>query len=181
VGVVNIEKIGGKILNNNIESLVNQVKIEVENTTADLRELIELVEENTCISKDKNGKLNVSNKLSIDELYAFAIRIPAECAFIQERINEYSAAYSIKSIRTGNEVTSNIEVFLSSKGDAKERLRRAERLSEDQILADEASLQIVKALQAYIERADKVYEGIKKVIDSRTKEWNYDRKYSANT
>ncbi len=35
---------------------------------------------------------------------------------------------------------------------------------------------ILAALQATVQRADKVYEGVKKIIDAKSREFNYDNK-----
>ena len=73
-------------------------------------------------------------------------------------------------------ITDSITILKGAKGDAKERQRRAEAMNQEQRLTDETARQIIQALQATINRADKVYEGVKKVIDSRSRENNFDRK-----
>jgi|GEM_PF-3380737 len=162
------------ILSQEMKKNIEDAKATVDEITRNLRDLIDVISQNTVINSSDGIK--IEKRLSTEDLYAFAIRIPAECAFIQEHINALSLELSVRIVRTNNTVTGNVETFRDSKGDAKERLRRAEKMCEAVILKNEIDLHIIKALQGYIERADKVYEGAKKIIDSMNREWNFDRK-----
>ena len=82
----------------------------------------------------------------------------------------------MQSFLLETQITDSIVMLQNTKGDAKERQRRAEAMSKDDVLADIAAEEVVNALQAMIQRADKVYEGIKKVIDAKTKEMAFDAK-----
>ena len=115
-------------------------------------------------------------RLSMDDLYTIAIRINRYTYSLQAHINERSIKQSLQDIVTDAMITDSITILKGTKGDAKERQRRAEAMNQEQRLTDETARQIIQALQATINRADKVYEGVKKVIDSRSRENNFDRK-----
>lgn len=66
--------------------------------------------------------------------------------------------------------------MIGQKGCADERKRKAELLVLDERATSAANKAIVRGLQGYIDRADKVYEGIKKVMDFRAREGWFDRK-----
>lgn len=117
-----------------------------------------------------------SVRLNMDDLYNIAIQIPVECSFLQANINERSIKQSLQDIVTDAIITDSITILKGTKGDSKERQRRAEAMNLEQMLTDETARQIIQALQATIVRADRVYEGIKKVIDARSREYNLDRK-----
>jgi len=122
-------------------------------------------------------------KLSGEALCMLAIRLPAECGFLQAKINNQTIRQRLRDISTQNAVTDQIVLLRETGGDARERQRRAEAYYELQMMTDETQNQIIQALQQVIIRADKAYEGIKKIIDARNREWNFDRKpgYSATT
>jgi hypothetical protein len=62
------------------------------------------------------------------------------------------------------------------KGTADERRKKAESVCITEKSLNQINKMMVKWLQGYIDRADKVYEGIKKVMDYRSKEGWFDRK-----
>lgn len=147
----------------------------VQETTRQLQKLLDIVNSTVEITCGKDG-VHTTNRLSTDDLQALAIRIPAECTYIQAKINSMAIGSSLQSLITEDTVTQNLQLLQGTKGDAKERLRRAESMSLPDLLRETSRQQTIKALQEYINRADKVYEGIKKVIDARNREYNFDRK-----
>jgi hypothetical protein len=115
-------------------------------------------------------------KLSMDDLYAIAIKLPAECSFLQNQINSQSIQQKISAFITETKLTETVTLLQGSKGNAKERQKRAEVMSKEAMLQDITAEHIVLSLQAVVNRADKVYEGVKKVIDAKSKEFNFDKK-----
>lgn len=155
----------------NISDLQEKATTMISEFTTPINDIIACVLENTeCAA----GKSHI--RLSMDDLYAMAIRLPAECAYLQAQINSQLIQQKVRSFLTEAKVTDTIVLLQNTKGDAKERQRRAEAMSKDDVLADIVSQQIVAALQATVQRADKVYEGIKKIIDAKSREFNYDNK-----
>lgn len=126
--------------------------------------------------EEKDGRVGSRFDLTPDELYALAIKIPAECVYLQTVLNEHSAKQSFVQMAAENEVTKHVVSYYGGKGDARERLRRGEL--EERGLLEKAMMEklIAKGLQQIIERADRLYEGIKKVIDAKNRESNFDNK-----
>lgn len=154
-----------------VRELCDKANSIIENFTAPINEIIQLILENVAVLP---GDSRVG--LSMEELYAIAIRLPAECAYLQAQINSQVIEHKIRSFLTEAKVTDAIVLLQNAKGDARERQRRAEAMAKDDIAKDIVSQQIVVALQATVQRADKVYEGVKKIIDAKSKEFNYDNK-----
>lgn len=127
------------------------------------------------IQKSTNPETGVIN-LSMDELYAIAARLPTECAFLMAQANIRAAKQNLQDVITSGMITETITNFQEKKGDARERQKKAEVINQQKILADKAAWQIINAFKDAVERADKVYEGIKKIIDARAREGNFDRK-----
>lgn len=141
----------------------------------------EIIEEATApimkiLLKIQMELLSDHPNMSMEELYTIAIHLPTECCFLQANINDRAIKQSLQDIVTDAMITDSITILKGTKGDARERQRRAEAMNQEQMLVDETARQIIQALQATIMRADKVYEGVKKVIDARMKENNFDRK-----
>lgn len=131
---------------------------------------------NDIVQNILNNTAGTELRLSMDELCALAIHIPAECAYLQSQLNGQIIEHELKSILTNNRVTQTAELLRESKGDARERQKRAEAMNQQEILANAVYEQVIAAVQATIQRADKVYEGIKKVIDAKSREANFDGK-----
>lgn len=119
---------------------------------------------------------NSSVSLTPEDMYAIAIRLPAECAYLQSVINSKQLDAKLHSFLLNAQITNSIVSLQGSRGDATERKRRAEAMSADDMLVDIVKRQIVEALNDTIVRADKVYEGVKKVIDAKSREFGYDKK-----
>lgn len=149
------------------EHLQAQIQKTIIDCTRPICDILDYVLDNTTVH---------GITLSMEELYAIAIRLPAECAYLQAQINTQNIEQRMQSFLLETKITDSIVMLQNTKGDAKERQRRAEAMSKDDVLADIAAEEVVNALQAMIQRADKVYEGIKKVIDAKTKEMAFDAK-----
>jgi len=145
------------------------VKARVDEIAAPLLEIIGAVN-NALKVKANFGQIETDSRLDKDDLYNLAVKIPVECVYIQAVINEYTSGYAIGDIMAGNKITEQIGLERQSPGDARERQRRAEQKLEDELLIVEARKQIATSLQGIVHRADKVYEGIKKVIDASIRE-----------
>lgn len=158
-------------LNINIAELQEKANNIIENYTAPINGIIDTILQYTTFVP---GESSVG--LTMDDLYALAIRLPAECSYLQAQINSQLIKQKVDSFLVETQVTESIVMLQSTKGDAKERQRRAEAMSKEEILSDIVTQQIVAALQATIIRADKVYEGVKKIIDAKMRESNFDRK-----
>ena len=153
------------------DNLKEQARQYVEEMTAPINHIIQVIINATRVAPGQSA-----NELSMDDLYAMAIRLPAECAYLQSLINRESISNKVDSFATQLQVTNAITQLIGTKGDAKERLRRAEALSGDDLLHDLVCSEIVSALQQTIVRADKVYEGVRKIIDAKSREFAFDRK-----
>ena len=66
--------------------------------------------------------------------------------------------------------------LMGTKGTAEERKRKAELTTLDERVQNAVNKLIIRGIQSSIDRADKVYEGVKKVMDYRSKEGWFDRK-----
>lgn len=153
------------------QELQEQIQQTIAQCTRPICDIIDVVLDNTAVGPDACG-----TTLTMDELYAIAIRLPAECAYLQAQINMKSIEQKMQSFLLDTQITDSIVMLQNTKGDAKERQRRAEAMSKEDVLADIAAQEVINALQAMIQRADKIYEGIKKVIDARGREMNFDSK-----
>lgn len=147
----------------------------VRETSAELMRLANLVADSISIELI-NGQIMSNSKLTSSELEALAMLIPAECLRIQSSLNRYSSNNVFRDIAIDARITESIAEMLGTKGNADERKRRAELMVLDERTINAANKAIIKGLQASIDRADKVYEGIKKVMDFRAREGWFDRK-----
>lgn len=150
------------VLSEKAQEIVNEYSAPIMKAMRKIRDATDL----------DSGKIS----LTTEELCMLAVRLPAECSYLQARINQRTIPQRLRDIVTQNEVTENIVMLRETGGDARERQRRAEALHEVQMLSDEAENQILQALQQIIIRADRTYEGIKKIIDARNREWSLDKK-----
>ena len=142
----------------------------IEAIAGNLMQLMDIVK-NSIVINTERGEPRIESVLSDDELYALAIRIPTECIYIQEQANKLALSNTLSSILTDSDISENVQLLYGSKGDARERQKRAEAMCGDKLLRDAAVRQSIKILNDYIDRADKVYEGIKKIIDARSREF----------
>ena len=82
--------------------------------------------------------------------------------------------YSFFQIVIESKVTQRAAALMGEKGNADERKRRAELEVLTERTVSLANKTIIKGLQSCIDRADKVYEGVKKVMDFRARESWFD-------
>ena len=146
----------------------------IEKETKEIRRLTDIVNESVSI-RMKDGTVFSDLNLDSFDLEALAMRLPAECLRLQGAINRYNIHNTFEDIELEANIT-DVLCRLEKKGTADERKKKAEAefITEKEKIA--VYKQIVRGLQAYIERADKTYEGVKKVLDYRAKEGWFDRK-----
>lgn len=114
--------------------------------------------------------------LSYEELEMFAVKIPALCLYIQSKLNDYSLRCAVEELLTNALVVDTLVELQGERGDAREKMKRAEAMQLNSRIVEALDRQICTNLKDAIVRADKVYEGIKKVLDSRMRENEYNRK-----
>ena len=161
------------------EELEATVIASIEKESAELTRLCNLVSDAAKIEM-VNGKLVSDSRLTSDELEILAMRIPGECLRIQTSINRYMANNVFRDLEIEAKVTQLTTALMGEKkGNADERKRRAELEVLKERTISLTNKTIIKGLQSCIDRADKVYEGVKKVMDFRARESWFDRKGSA--
>ena len=117
-----------------------------------------------------------SLELDYTELEKLAVRIPALCLYIQCKINEYELRSNIESLVVDSQVVEALEEFRGQKGDAREKMKRAEASQFKSRVVELLDAQVCSNLKNAILRADKVYEGVKKILDARMRENEFNRK-----
>lgn len=157
------------------QSLEAYVKETIAKETGELMRLCTMVSDAAQIEMC-NGRIVTNSRFTSDELEILAMRIPAQCLYLQTKINQYVANNVFKDLDIEAKVTQRLAELIKEKGNADERRRKAELYVLDERTASLANKTIIKGLQSCIDRADKVYEGIKKVMDFRAKESWFDRK-----
>lgn len=161
-----------QILINELEAYAKET---VKNETARLHALIDIVNQSVDI-RLVSGIPHTNVSLSITELEALAMKIPAECSYLQARMNQYSTSNMFRDLSIEAKITATLVGLTGAKGTAEERKKQAESVFLDERLENAVKKLIIKGIQGCIDRADKVYEGIKKVMDFRSKEGLFDRK-----
>lgn len=161
------------------EELINSLELyaqsEVEKETKPLQDLIDLV--NDCVDiRLVNGAVVSDIRLGSFELEALAMRIPAECSRLQVRLNQYNTKNLFRDMRLDAKVAVELSKLIGTKGAAEERKKKAEMSVLDERVQNAVNKLIIRGIQGCIDRADKVYEGVKKVMDFRSKEGFFDRK-----
>ena len=161
------------------EELINNLEVyaqlEVEKETKPLQELIDLVNASVDI-RLVNGSVVSDIRLGSFELEALAMRIPAECSRLQARLNQYNTKNLFRDMRLDAKVAVELSKLIGTKGAAEERKKKAEMSVLDERVQNAVNKLIIRGIQGCIDRADKVYEGVKKVMDFRSKEGFFDRK-----
>lgn len=161
------------------EELINNLEVyaqlEVEKETKALQDLIDLVNASVDI-RLVNGSVISDIRLGSFELEALAMRIPAECARLQARLNQYNTKNLFRDMRLDAKVAVELSKLIGTKGAAEERKKKAEMSVLDERVQNAVNKLIIRGIQGCIDRADKVYEGVKKVMDFRSKEGFFDRK-----
>ena len=161
------------------EELINNLEVyaqlEVEKETKALQDLIDLVSASVDI-RLVNGSVISDIRLGSFELEALAMRIPAECSRHQARLNQYNTKNLFRDMRLDAKVAVELSRLIGTKGAAEERKKKAEMSVLDERVQNAVNKLIIRGIQGCIDRADKVYEGVKKVMDFRSKEGFFDRK-----
>ena len=161
------------------EELINNLEVyaqlEVEKETKALQDLIDLVSASVDI-RLVNGSVISDIRLGSFELEALAMRIPAECSRLQARLNQYNTKNLFRDMRLDAKVAVELSRLIGTKGAAEERKKKAEMSVLDERVQNAVNKLITRGIQGCIDRADKVYEGVKKVMDFRSKEGFFDRK-----
>ena len=161
------------------EELINNLEVyaqlEVEKETKALQDLIDLVSASVDI-RLVNGSVVSDIRLGSFELEALAMRIPAECSRLQARLNQYNTKNLFRDMRLDAMVAVVLSRLIGTKGAAEERKKKAEMSVLDERVQNAVNKLIIRGIQGCIDRADKVYEGVKKVMDFRSKEGFFDRK-----
>lgn len=161
------------------EELINNLEVyaqlEVEKETKALQDLIDLVSASVDI-RLVNGSVVSDIRLGSFELEALAMRIPAECSRLQARLNQYNTKNLFRDMRPDAKVAVELSRLIGTKGAAEERKKKAEMSVLDERVQNAVNKLIIRGIQGCIDRADKVYEGVKKVMDFRSKEGFFDRK-----
>lgn len=148
---------------------------EVNKETQSLQSLIDIVNSSVDIQL-VNGTVVSNIKLGSFELEALAMRIPAECSRLQNRLNQYNTKNMFRDMQLDAKVTVELAKLMGTKGAAEERKKKAEMSVLDERVQNAVNKLIIRGIQGCIDRADKVYEGVKKVMDFRSKEGFFDRK-----
>lgn len=147
----------------------------IDSETKQLRELVDIIRQAVDI-RMVNGQIVTDVSLSSNELEALAMRIPAECLYLQSRLNQYSVKNTFRDMQIDAQMTVSLAKLIGAKGTADERKRRVEQELLTEKVQNAVNKLIIKGIQGCIDRADKAYEGIKKVMDYRSKEGWFDRK-----
>lgn len=165
-----------KIVKEAVDSMTERLQKPIKDLIGFTDDSLELV-----ITMGQDGKKNYQMQfnLSDEELEFLAIKIPAVCVQVQEYLNDRQLDASISEYMFEDAVTENLKTILG--GDAKERMRFAVQQAEMQNLVTIIKKQVLANLKTYIDRADKVYEGVKKVIDGKNKERLYNNQYSKHS
>lgn len=157
--------------NNIVKEAVNNI---ISKQKKSIIEIVKFVDNALIIKKneEKNGKLNyiMEYNLTNEQLEFLAIKIPIVCLYAQEFINDKSLDSTIAEYIVEDTITEKLKNIRG--GDAKERLRFAQQQAEIEFLVSTIKKQIHINLKSYVDRADKIYEGVKKVLDGKNKEKN---------
>lgn len=150
-----------------------------------LDELIGFANEKLCLKETvdpESGKkqYDMEFNLTNQELEFLAIKIPTICIYLQDFVNERALDAALAEHFANEAITESLKQVINSeyKGDAKERLRFAEQQAEIEKIVSIIKKQVYMNMKSYIERADKIYEGVKKVLDGRKEERKLTSKYS---
>ena len=155
----------------NSRNTVAFVKKITQEHTRELENIIRYVDKK-CVA----GENGLHIDLSYEELEMLAIKIPALCMNLQIKLNDFSVKSNITELLSDAVVIKELENIKGEKGEAREKMKRAEAHSVEDKIVDVIDKQICQNLKDVIVRADRVYEGIKKVIDGRIRENDYNRK-----
>ena len=118
-----------------------------------LRELIEIVNHTANIQL-VDGHVESTLNLTSTEMEVLAMKIPAECLYLQGLLNQYNTRNTFRDLFLDANMTVSLSSLVGSKGTADERKRMAEFGLLD----------------------EKIQNAVKKVMDYRSREGWFDRK-----
>lgn len=160
-----------------IDKMTNKYREQLDELMGFVNERLQLKE----YEDPQTGKKTYEMDFNLDdtELEFLAIKIPALCMYIQDFVNDKALDATLAEHFAEEAITENLKIVINNqyKGDAKERLRFAEQGAELEKLVSIIKKQVYQNLKSYIERADKIYEGIKKVLDGRNEERKLAKKH----
>ena len=134
--------------------------------TGRLRELIEIVNHAANIQL-VDGHVVSTLSLTSSEM---------EVLYLQGLLNQYNTRNAFRDLFLDANMTVSLSSLVGTKGTAEERKRMAEFGLLDEKIQNAVNKVIIKGIEGCIARADKVYEGVKKVMDYRSREGWFDRK-----
>lgn len=123
-----------------------------------------------------DGHIQFNYDLSLDELEYLAMKIPALCVFVQEFADDKALDAKIASIIAENKRRENLSNIIGGTG--QERIEIAKQYAQYEELVSIIKKNIVDECNNLIERADKLYEGIKKVLDVKKAEIEINKRYA---
>ncbi len=130
-----------------------------------------------CIARVLNAVSDENGvEMNISDIEVAALKIPALCYYLQSKIGDYALRGAIDELMNDGLVIEQLDKIKGEKGDAREKMKRAEASCTSDRVAEALNKQICMNLKEAIVRADKVYEGIKKILDARMRENDYNRK-----
>lgn len=150
-----------KVLKSVTDQITRQLK-------APLVEIMDYINRSLGLHSQGGKNYEIGFNLSDDELQFLAIKLPATCLYVQEKLNDYSLSQMVSEYLTEYEIAEKLKGIRG--GDARERIRFAQQQAEMDVLTTMIKKHVVQDLKSSIERADKVYEGIKKVLDGKNRE-----------
>lgn len=157
--------------------LIDKLSAEIESSTNELIRVIEIVSE-AMVLTNAGGNITAECRLTNAELQVCAMKIPALCTFLQAKLSGLSLQSSITDVLLDVKTAQKLSTMSRERGSgtAAERTKAAELEYAEQRMENTALKQYIKSVQDLITRADKVYEGIKKAIDYRSRELWLDNK-----
>lgn len=161
------------------QELISQLEARANETiaaeTKRLQELVDIIRQTVHVQM-VGGMVSADVALTSAELEALAMLIPAECLYLQSRLNQFSVKNAFRNMQIDAQMTVSLSKLIGAKGTAEERRRQSELGLLDEKAENAVNKLIIKGIQSCIERADRAYEGVKKVMDYRSKEGWFDRK-----
>lgn len=154
----------------------NVVKEAIDNMTEKLKkplaELIDFVDTSLelVMVDDGRGKKRYDMKFNLteEELNFLAIKIPTVCMYVQEFLNDRTIDTSLAEHILEDTVTEYLKSITG--GNAQERLRLASQKAQTEQIVFMIKRQVAINMKSYIDRADKIYDGVKKVLDGINRE-----------
>lgn len=154
-----------KIVKQAVDNITDKLKKPILDLISFVDDSLELVVVNDCMGK---RRYEMRFNLSEEELQLLAIKIPAACFYVQEFLNDRAIDVALSEYILDDTVTEHLKTIVG--GDARERLRFAAQKAEAEQIILLIKKQVHANLKSYIERADKVYDGVKKVLDGINRE-----------